>query len=52
MVKIKIEKWGGLKGLSISISQQVCILLFVLIAVILGLAKPSFLTNFLTHYLK
>ena len=53
MVKIKIEKWGSLKGLSISISEQVIIILFVLLVIILGSNDlPSFLTNFLTHYLK
>lgn len=50
MVKIKIEKWGSLEGLSISISKQFMVVLFVLILVIIGLRVPASFLKFLTHY--
>ena len=54
MVKVKIEKWGSLEGLSISFSKHLIHkVLFALILIKLGLGDlPSFLSDFLTHYSK
>lgn len=51
MVRIKIEKWGSLKGLSISISKQIFIIILFLTLIFLGSkVSPSFLIDFLTKY--
>ncbi len=47
MVKIKIEKWGNLQGLSISISQRFIYIVVIILGIIFSWKElPSFLKIF------